>query len=170
MGITLLRHLFQTLYPLIPELQGIPLILDELPELPALEGHSLFIRMFIHPLYLLIFKGGLPKPEPFCLMDGRIFNLPELLFLGQFLPCPGAVVIVAVYLVLELQPLVIALLYYGQLLQFIHNLVHRFLHWFWQVAVGLLALDSFQLYHQLLHQRFRRRAITDPAGHLLGKL
>ena len=102
-------------------------------------------------------------------MDDRIFNLPELLFLGQFLPCPGAVVIVAVYLVLELQPLVIALLYYGQLLQFIHNLVHRFLHRFGQIAVGLLALDRLQLRGQLFHLLPDLRSRADALRHLTGQ-
>ena len=44
MGITLLRPLFQTLYPLIPALQGLPLILHSLPDLPPLACHSLPIR------------------------------------------------------------------------------------------------------------------------------
>ena len=169
-NVPLLCQPLQPLHPLIPEFQGLPLIQNELPEFLALKGHPAIIRLLIHSLHLLILKGGLPQPEPLCLPDDGVLDLPELLLLGQFLPRPGAVVIVAVYLVLKHQPLVIALFHHRQLLQFIHNLVHRFLHWFWQVAVGLLALGSFQLHHQFLHYHFRRRAITDPVRHLPGKL
>ena len=145
-GVPLLCQPLQSLHSLIPEFQGLPLIQNESPEFLALKGHPAIIRLLIHSLHLLILKGGLPQPDPLRLPDDGVLDGSELFFLGQLLPLPGAVMIVAVYLILEYQPLLVALFYYGQLLQLIHNFVHRFLHWLWQVPVGLLTLYGFQLY------------------------
>ena len=169
-GVPLLCQPLQSLHSLIPEFQGLPLIQNESPEFLALKGHPAIIRLLVHSLHLLILKGGLPQPDPLRLPDDSVLDGSELFFLGQLLPLPGAVLIVAVYLILEYQPLLVALFYYGQLLQLIHNFVHRFLHWLGQIAIGLLSLQRFQLHRQFLYQHFRRRTVADPAGHLSGQL
>ena len=77
--------------------------------------------------------------------------------------------IVAVHLILEDAPLLVALTDHWQLLQPVHHLIHGFLDRLGQIAVGLLALDRLQLRGQMFHLLPDLRSRADALRHLTGQ-
>ena len=113
-----------------------------------------------------VLEGDLPQPDALRLLDDGVLDLPELFLLRQLFLFSGLVVVVAVNFILESAPLVVALTDHRQLLQLIHDFVYSFLHRLGEVAVGLLALDRFQLSGQLFHFLLDLRVRADTSCHL----
>ena len=150
-GITSLRQPLQLLRRLVPACQRKGLVLDDLPQFPAIIGFTSHLLRFVMAGQVSVLEGDLPYADALCLLDDGVLDLPELLLLGEFFPLSGLVMVAALYITLEDASLPIALTDHRQLLQLIHDFVHSFLHRLGKVAVGLLALDCLQLSGQLFH-------------------
>ena len=125
MGVASLRQPLQFLCHLVTVCQRKRLVPDDLPQFPA------GIRLTTHLLRLVvasqvrILESDLPQTDTLRLLDDSVFDLPELLLLGQLFLLSGFVVVVAVNFILKGVPLVVARLNHRQFLQFVHYLVHR---------------------------------------------
>ena len=150
-GLTSFRQLLQFLRCTVPVLQRKCLVPDHLPQFPAIIRLAPYLLRLVVASQVRILESDLPQPDALRLLDDSVFDLPELFLLRQLFLFSGIVVVVAVNFILKGVPLVVARLNHRQFLQFVHYLVHRFLHRFGQIAVGLLALDRLQLRGQLFH-------------------
>ena len=165
-GITSFRQPLQFLRCTVPVFQRKGIVPDDLPQFPAIIGLTSHLLRFVMVAQVSVLEGDIPQPYPFRLLNDGILDLPELLLLGQLFLLSGLVVAVAVHLTLEDAPLVVARPDHWQFLQLVHDLVHGFLHRLGEVAVGLLALDRFQLSGQLFHFLLDLRVRADTSCHL----
>ena len=101
------------------------------------------------------------------MMDDSIFDLTKLLLQGQRNTLPRSVVVVAVHITLELQPLVVAFPNDRESLHLVNDFVHQSLLRFWEIPVGLLTRYSFKLLRQFPHELLRFGMIADTVLHRL---
>ena len=98
-------------------------------------------------------------------LDDRVLDLPELFLLRQRWTYPLFLFgIIVLHLALKFPPCLIALIYDGQAHHLAYDLIHQFLHWLRQVAIGFLTADLTKLPRQVPNHLLRFWMVT---GHLL---
>ena len=155
--------LFLRVFVLVQNFLGVSISRRQVP--PGTPPYHLLLLICL-VLHLPILKGGYAQAQVLRLPDHHILDGLEFFLLGQRLMFSGCVFVVALQLIPQPVPLLVALRHFRDLLQFIHDGVHLFLHRFPQITVDLFACAFSQQSGQRLHLFRDNRTVTRVGLHL----
>ena len=109
--------------------------------------------LFLQPS-LVILKGNPIHTNLLGLMNNRVLDGAKLFLLRQRDLFQWFVLVVALHLMLQFQPLPVAFVYGVELGQFVHNLIHQLLLLLRKITIGSLSVvrKLFGQFHELFFQ------------------